>query len=216
MIYLVSYRPLIDFKQGREAVVRHGYPPFVDSSCRREPDLQHDYPSITAICRRKPLAPRLQVGDRVVFVAGKGDYLGFGQPHWRLSAILDVTERFEDHDSAAEWYQAQDLPLPSNCVVDGNEPLPLEVTAAEYTINGKKHRPTSVEEWDDEYLAGARDSGVFLVTKPVFLELQRPPIITERDATDIISGSGMPNARAIAVLDDAAFEKMTKMCRIRL
>jgi len=36
--YLVTYRPLIGKRAGRDAIKEYNLPPHIDGSCRREPD----------------------------------------------------------------------------------------------------------------------------------------------------------------------------------
>ena len=67
-IYLNSFRPLTRTAAGRAAVQGYGIRPFVDGSCRREPDLESDFPSITALCRFRSFAPRLQENEIAVYL----------------------------------------------------------------------------------------------------------------------------------------------------
>lgn len=127
-IYLNSYKPLVSRKSGLDASIAYDIPPFVDASCRREPDFESFHPSISALCRGQLFAPRVNEGDIVVYITTKGNHLRSGERHWRLVAILQVLKRFATHEEAAAWYEAQNLPLPTNCLVPGNPPLPLNVT----------------------------------------------------------------------------------------
>jgi hypothetical protein len=126
--FLATFRPIVHTSSGRTAAVHFALPPFIDRSCRREPDLQSPFPSITATCRAGSFAPRLRVGDRIAYLTAKGRYLGETSAGWRVVAVLHVIERLLSHPDAAAWYRARDLPLPSNCLVDGNPPKPLEQT----------------------------------------------------------------------------------------
>lgn len=168
MRYLCSYKPLIAKHQGRTAISTFRLPPYVDGSCRREPDFESAFPSITALCRFKLFAPHLQEGDTVVYITRKGRY-EIPEDHWRLVAILKILERFENHKDAAGWYASHGFPLPCNCLVQGNAPVPLERTTGD---------KDSLERWDAGYQWRARKCGVFLVCKAKFLELQNPPILT--------------------------------------
>ena len=118
--YLVTYRPLLQTRLGRQAVKEHGLPRFIDGSCRREPDFESAYPSITALCRGSRFAPRLHPGDHVIYITTKGSYLGRRERHWRLTSVLQVLHRFASHEQAASWYRERNLALPSNCMVAGN------------------------------------------------------------------------------------------------
>lgn len=82
--------------------------------------------------------------------------------------MLRVRERFESHQKAADWYRAQRLPIPSNCWVEGNPPIPYERTVQD----------SPEETWDRAYRARARRCPVFLATEPLFRELREPPIVT--------------------------------------
>src|SRR5437870_5562047 len=129
MYYLNSFRPLCHTKAGRLAIERHRLPYFIDASCRREPDFQAAFPSITAICRGRMFAPRLKEGDAVAYLTVKSQYPSEQFQHWRLIALLRVIHRCDSHREAAAWYQERALPLPSNCLVEGNNCLPFELTA---------------------------------------------------------------------------------------
>jgi hypothetical protein len=127
-------------------------------------------------------APRLQVGDSVVYMTVKGSYEAELIRHWRLVAILRVSERFESHKQAAVWYQDSGLPLPSNCMVEGNNPLPYDMTIGLLPPN-KFGEGLATDEilrkWDLGYRVRARKNGAFLACETEFLELNQPPIITE-------------------------------------
>jgi hypothetical protein len=163
--YVVTYHPLCSTPQGRRV---RSDPPFADGSCRREPDLESAHPSITALCRGRNFAPRLRRGDRVAYVtcASRGK--------WRLTALLEIIERCETHEEAAQWYRSRKVPLPSNCMIPENPPLPLERTIG-------KCGCSRVEQWDEEYQQRAREHPVFLISKPVWRELHHPPVITRAD-----------------------------------
>jgi hypothetical protein len=124
-LFLVTYKPLVYTRFGRAASQRHAIPPFVDGSIRREPDLQHPVPAISCLCRADKFAPRLVVGDEVVYLTAKGRYGAEGRRHWRLTAHLRVVRLFDSHADAAGWYRAHGYELPNNCMVAGNEAVPL-------------------------------------------------------------------------------------------
>lgn len=170
--YLSTFWPLCITAAGRRASNQFGHPPFVDASCRREPDFESAFPSITTICHADKFAPRLHEGDRVIFMTRKGRYLDDAHSRWRLVAALEVAHRFDDHRQAAEWYRAKALPLPSNCMVKGSEPLPLDHTA----------QPTkNLCQWDLGYWKRARANGTFLACNKLYLELSAPPPVEEAD-----------------------------------
>jgi hypothetical protein len=169
-IYLNSYRPLVHNRAGRTAVQKYGIPPFVDASCRREPDFEAEFPSITALCRFRHFAPRLHEKDVAVYLTVKRQYSGCSEQHWRLTALLQVIKRFENHERAAEWYRSAGLPLPSNCMVEGNAPVALDRT--------DRFHP-SLDSWDRLYRNKARRCSVFLACRSLFRELNNPPVVTE-------------------------------------
>lgn len=173
-IYLNSYHPLSKNKVGMERALRYKLPPFVDASCRREPDFESNYPSISSLCRGRNFAPRLSVDDIIVYITVKRDYLNYGSPHWRLTAILKVIERLDSHVEAADWYRKRLLPLPSNCMVPGNDPLPASMTA--YKDGGCN----VVLNEDRAYHQRAMDYGRFLVCKALYKALKCPPIISDQ------------------------------------
>jgi hypothetical protein len=215
MIYLASYHPLIETKAGRDAIARYEFLPFVEGSCRREPDLGNAYPSITALGLGPRLAPKLQPEDTVVWITARGEYPELGQGLWRLTAILRVLERFESHEEAAEWYQGRDLPLPSNCMVEGNDPLPLDQTQGYCHLDGKKRRPRYIEEWDEQYAERARQYPVFLVCEALYRELRRPRAITEADARAVFGEKGLPNTLTPPTLTEEQLEGLKQACYIR-
>jgi len=182
--FLATYRPIISTAHGRAAVQTFDLAPFVDSSCRREPDLESPYPAISALCRGKLFAPRLGVGDNVVYLTKKGRYGTVPTRHWRLVAVLRVLRQFETHDAAASWYRAQGLAPPSNCIVDGNPPVPLERTGGPRPRNrfGDPADPVGVvNRWNAAYRRRARDCGVMLATEPVLLDLYTPAVLSDED-----------------------------------
>jgi hypothetical protein len=180
--------------------MRFRLPPFIDGSCRREPDFESAFPSISALCRGANFAPRLQRNDTAVYITTKGRWLGYPEPHWRLVAVLRARERFESHEDAARWYRDQGLPLPSNCWVDGNSPIPYERTVQD----------SPRETWDRGYRVRARRWPIFLATDALFLELWQPPIVTEARMVEIfgripttLTPPAIPNAAVARLLEYA-------------
>jgi len=170
MIYLNAYMPLISTRADQTAIAKYHLLPFVDGSCRREPDFESSYPSITALCRFRLFAPRLHTGDISVYLTKKGQYPGHADSHWRFVAMLEVLHRFSTHRAAADWYLAKNLPLPRNCIVSGNPPLPLDHTV---------HKRRDLLEWDAAYRTRAYICGVFLVCRAEYRELDNPRVVTE-------------------------------------
>lgn len=129
----------------------------MDRSCRREPDLECSFPSITATCRGGLFAPRLQSGDRIAYLTVKRRYLQDQIAGWRLVAVLRVRERLPNHNVAADWYRSRALRLPSNCLVDGNPPMPLDQTnghppkEVHQRVSTAMHPEKAVRLWDAGY-----------------------------------------------------------------
>jgi len=164
-VYVVTYRPLCSTAAGRAV---KSDPPYADGSCRREPDLESPFPSITALCRGRNFAPRLKEDDRVAYVTCARNGI------WRLTALLRVKRYFGTHEQAAAWYRSEGLPLPSNCMVAGNRPLPLNRTIGPSGCN-------ELKEWDRHYQQRAREHSVFLACEPLWRNLHHPPPITRED-----------------------------------
>lgn len=185
MNYLCSYKPIAITAQGRNAVAAYGLAPFISGSCRREPDFESVYPSISAVCRATKLAPRLDVGDKVVYITVKGRYLEYKKRHWRFVSVLEVIKRFENHTKAAEWYRSLGIPLPSNCMIDGNNPIPYEKTSGSLPKELEKKRglipyDELVRLWDDRNKARTENCGIFLACKALHLELHHPTVLTNQ------------------------------------
>lgn len=177
--YLNTYHPMAGTKSGRDACQRDGIEPFVDGSIRREPDLEHPFPSISCLCRAGKFAPRLRVGDTVVYLTVKGRYCGIRIPHWRLTAVLKVERIFATHVDAARWYHSQDLPLPSNCMVPGNPPKALRQSNCKYRPVGCA-KPNQ-QSWDNGYKKRAAANGTFIVCTPRFIDLSlSAPVVESR------------------------------------
>ena len=197
--FLTTFKPLVATASGRRAW-QSGLQPFIDGSCRREPDLESPFPSITALCRFTKFVPRLEIGNRVAYLTGKGKYDGDRERGWRLVAILSVTHRFPNHIDAADWYLKNGCPLPSNCMVRQNAPKDLSLT---HCIVPKKVKERvdltsdperAIRYWDALYKERANACPIFVTTKADFLELENPPQVLERDFLEIFGRvPGMQN-----------------------
>jgi hypothetical protein len=176
---LASFRPLCSTARGREVVREHGLPPYIDGSCRREPDLEHSRPGISALCRASRFAPRLDEGDRVAFITVAGTYDEDRLTCWKLVALLRVTQRFASHAEAAAWYRKEGHPLPSNCMVRGNGPKPMELTLGPRGAKGCSQR--ELKAWDELYSDRAKAHPVFLVCERLWVELDHPVRIERAD-----------------------------------
>ena len=202
MEYLCSYKPLSISRAGLRAAKEYHLPPFIDGSIRREPDFQSSHPSITALCRSGLFAPKLHIDDQVAYITVKGRFGVVEEPHWRLVALLRVVERLDSHQKASQWYLERGLPLPSNCLVAGNPPVGLE----------KTHAPDrSLRQWDLGYQHRARKFGVFLICEADFLDLQNPPVITERDMVKIFRR--VPGTQNPPKVSRAQFGKLEQAAR---
>ena len=209
-LFVVTYRPLACNAYGTEASERHGIPPFVDGSVRREPDLEHDWPSISCLCRKGKFAPRLQVGDHVVYLTHKGRYGDDADArHWRMTAVLRVARRFDTHRAAARWYESEGMALPNNCIVPGNKAFPLHLShmhgrqkgavrsaGCKAKGSGTCGKPRDAgchtsatgcgggihAEWDRIYRKRARQHPQFVVCEPLYRELGwNAPMVHEED-----------------------------------
>lgn len=161
----------------------HHLPPFIDASCRREPDLEAHFPAISALCHTTHFAPRLQRGDQVAYMTCKFRLAPQAACRY-LVAILEIHERFESHAAAAEWYRAHGLPLPSNCLVEGNPPQPYEKTGGLRAADARRFCARSgnrgaVRNWDAAYAARASQCGVLLACRVLHRALHSPPALTE-------------------------------------
>ncbi len=182
-----------------------GIQPFVDGSCRREPDLESSYPSVTALCHGKLFAPKLKEGDQIIYMTVSGRFAPQKDRHWRLVARLAVRNRFATHAEASEWYAAKGSPIPSNCLVPGNEPLPLE-----YTLGSK----LSLRAWERGYQARANAFPTFLVCDPVTISLGTPPVLTRDDLTGIFGRiPGTRNPKRISANEAVALFEVARLAR---
>lgn len=184
--FLATYRPLCRTRQGRVAIAKYGTPPYVDGSCRREPDLEAVFPAITALCRGRMFAPRLHEGDRIAYVTKQGRYGPRLPEHWRLTALLVVECRFENHGQAAEWFTSHGYPVPRNCMVPETTPVPFDHTDGQLNRQlraqlGRLTPEQIIRAWDRGYASRARNWGTILACRVVFRDLHDPPQITRED-----------------------------------
>ncbi|TMI66123.1 MAG: hypothetical protein E6H07_09530 [Bacteroidetes bacterium] len=196
-IRLNSFHPLCETDIGQNAVNKFGYPPFIDASCRREPDFENPFPSITALCRQEKFAPQLYPNDIVVYMTVKGKWLTHFD-HYRIIAILEVIERKDTHLQAKSWYTNKGLTIPSKCMIHDNPPHSFNETGGRYEkqkdiSNFLTYPPDKqkiigdriVSHWDNEYLAKSKKWSCFVISKPIFMNLTDPPILTDQDILNI-------------------------------
>ena len=193
--YINSYAPLVASPAGRIASQELGIPPFVDGSIRREPDLEHEFPSISCLCRAGKFAPRLRPGDGVVYMTKAGRYGETDEDrrnnkvHRRLVAVLQVLEDLPSHADAERWYRSQNLPLPSNCMVHGNPPKPLEESHRLFNASACAGEATTHAEWDRSYRARSMKYRKFVVCKLLWRELGfKARIVLKEDLVAIFGG----------------------------
>ena len=147
----------------------------------------------------------------MVYLTVKGAYGADTFPGWRLVAVLNVEKRFETHDLAAAWYCSKSLALPSNCIVEGNPPKPLELTnghppaeiRARFPIASEPER--AIRLWDAGYRQRVAKWPVFLICNTVLLDLHAPPQIVESDLLAVfgrIPGTLTPPLITRGRLDD--------------
>lgn len=223
-IRLNSFHPLCETDIGQNAIANFNFPPFIDASCRREPDFENPFPSITALCRQEKFAPQLYPNDIVVYMTVKGKWSA-DFDHYRIIAILEVIERKDTHLQAKSWYTSKGLTVPSNCMVADNPPHSYLETAGRYE-NQKdiKHfltYPTEkqtvigdriVKLWDKEYLEKSKKWGTFIITRPVYINLTNPPILTDQDIYNIFKKK--INTRTPKKLTPNEFKELAKFANI--
>lgn len=211
--YLNAYRPLVDNAAGRRACEHYDLQPFIDASIRREPDLENAWPTISAVCRSGKFAPRLHVGDVVVYLTVKGTWGNHPTRHRRLTAVLQVRHRFETHAEAAMWLRARGRPLPSNCLVRGNPPKLLNES---HGVSRKAQCAPRIGcriAQDRIYQARIERHGAFLVCRPWFVGLGWDAPVIEDDA--LIEAFGrVPGLRNPGALPEAKVRRFLRSLRI--
>lgn len=209
-VFIVTYTPLCRTAAGRDAVKTFGLPPFIDGSIRREPDLEHPLPSISCLCRAGKFAPRLRTGDHVLYLTHKGRYGDVVDRHWRLSALLQVKQVFASHEAAANAYSALGHPLPSNCMVPGNGPIPLNQSHRKTSIKGCSR---VLDLWDDEYRKRANRWPIIVQCQPVFRRLdEEAPVV--RDADLVFAFGHVPGTQNPGEFSISGLEKLLHRLRI--
>jgi hypothetical protein len=113
--------------------------------------------------------------------------------------------------------RATELPLPSNCFVDGNPPKPLELTNGDPPKEVKErqeHDPVRlIRLWDATYHQRIRKWPVFLTTRPDFLELNQPPQLTEKQMRSIFGR--VPSTRNPPVISCQQLEDLVRLAKDR-
>ena len=200
--FIVTYRPLAVSVRGRNAAKQFSLPLFIDGSCRREPDFESPHPSISALCRFTKFVPRLSKNDEILYLTVKSSFGQATKSHYRVVAHLRVGQDLPSHTAAAIWYRAIGVPVPSNCMVIGNPPVPYEQTIG---FNGVAWRnyseSTRLRIWDRTYRKRSEKIRKFLVCDPIWLELHQPPKLFDTDLIEILGrvpGTQNPSAFGVS------------------
>lgn len=165
-IYINSYQPICCTKFGRKAIEKY-YPdihPLEDGSIRREPDFKNSNPGISGLCRPNSMKMiKLSKGDIIVYKT-TGSHI--------LTAILEVVEELKDHTAAQKWYQSNNLPVPSNCILEDH--VGVEKSHAKDYLKEVKNLSANKgrieRKWNGGYKIRANDpkSSYFFITKPIY------------------------------------------------
>ena len=177
----------------------------MDGSHRREPYLSRDLATISSICRGPNFAPRLEVGDVVVYLTTKGRYLGDAQRSNRLTAVLEVTEVHASHGAAAEWMAREGLPLPPNCIVEGTDGLPASACT-----------PCSADtrrDAEERYRCRAERYPMYVIRRSLWLELHSPPAVTDAMLTSALGG--VPVVRTPTTWEWEKVQSLLDQARLR-
>jgi hypothetical protein len=212
--FLNTYTPLVATSAGRAASETYGILPFVDGSIRREPDLEHEYPSISCLCRVGKFAPRLRVGDIVGYMTCKGRWGGLPDPHRRLTAVLEVWFVMPSHGAAARWYSDRGLSLPSNCMVPGNVPKPLDQSHRKHRERNRLGDDRLIRRWDAEYRRRASLYPVFVVCRPVFRDLSLGAPVIDEECLRSVFGR-VPGTQNPGVVAGEAFRGLLEMIGVQ-
>lgn len=192
---LVTYEPLCMKAKGRKIVAENPLvKPYFDASFRREPSFECKYPGITSLCRKSKLAPLLQVGDRVVYITKK-DYYGQNVKNWRVVAILEVEYVMQSHQEAANWYKDKGVPLPSNCIIEGNKRLTINETS----VTSEK----KIKKFEGGYQQRVKEIPQYNICRKIKSEFETPKIITEQDMKIIFNK--IPGTQNPKNLDEQQF-----------
>ncbi|MBJ6145601.1 hypothetical protein [Hymenobacter sp. BT559] len=218
--YLNSYRPLIWTQFGQQAAINHNLPRFIDASCRREPDFESQFPSMTAICRGSQGAVRLKEGDYVAYTTVKRNYEPAAALGRYLVGGFKVLKRYTTHEEAANWYRSKALSLPSNCFVDGNNPLNFNLTggfldtksyAKELEELNKEpdaiksfNYAQRINNWDAGYREKVNHNKIFIITEPIKLDFKSPILLTT-PLSERIFKNKFPNTRSLRRIEDDQF-----------
>jgi hypothetical protein len=225
-IKLNSFRPLCWTELGLSAIEKYKLPPFIDASCRREPDFENPFPSISALCRQGQFAPHLQQNDIIAYITVGGDFKPHKQGH-HLIAILQVEEVYGTHQIGQNEYKKANLPIPSNCMVEGNPPFDFDKTAGNFkTKSQQKTFIKRTEEqkldigkrllksWDEHYLEKSKKWECFVKTRPIYVNIHNPTQILNSDF-EYIFGK-IPNTRTPNKISKKQLIELAKLVGINI
>ena len=222
-IRIVTFTPLCYTLIGMQAIKNYNLKPFIDSSCRREPDFENEFPSITALCRTNKLAPQLKEEDIVVYLSKPGKYKCsekyMKRGRYYLVSILEVIKICNSHEEAKRWYAEQNIPLPNNCMVDGNIPNSFSRTGGNFKNqrdmkiflkleNEEKDikEKSRIRAWDSHYQKRARKHPQFVITRPIYKKLESPLEISKNDLVNWFGK--VPNTLSPKIISQYQFEEI--------
>lgn len=165
-IYLNSYYPISHTDFGKQAVSNFGIHPLEDGSIRREPDFGHPLAPISGLCRPGSMKG-FKPGDIVIYKTNSTHL---------LTAVLEISKRFDSHEEAADWLVEKSYELPSNNITA--PPLPISHShALGYMASvGKGARLDAAvhTKWNAEYIFRAINtkSSYFFITNSIYNVVQ--------------------------------------------
>jgi hypothetical protein len=164
-IFLNSYYPIICTSHGKKAVKHYlDLHKLEDGSIRREPDFNSLYPGISGLCRPRSMKDiGLKKGDIVIYKTNTTHY---------LTAILKVIKKLNSHQEAKEWYEKNEIRVPSNCILMPHLPI-AKSHAKDYLKKVGKTKAGDIvleKNWDKGYQKRAfhHTSSYFFVTEPIY------------------------------------------------
>lgn len=200
-IRMVTYEPMVLAKEGQKIVdTNKDIPPFLDASIRTEPSLNVEYPGVSSLCRKSILAPKLEEGDKMIYLTKKGKY-NKNYEHWRLVAIIEVIKVTKTHEEAAEWYKNNNYELPKNCMVDDNPPLSYDKT----TIPKQ-----SICIAESDYKDRKSEYPQFNICKKIYVNLDNPPIIDEARMEEIF-GTKNPGTQSFRTVKEKEYKSLVRL-----
>ena len=161
---LNTYHPISSTVCGRQAIDRFGYHPLEDGSIRREPDFTSSFPGISGLCRPGKLNS-LNIEEGTIFI-----YKTVGT-HF-LTAILEITHCLDNHSEARNWYDKNESPVPTNCILVPH----LKISQShgggwrEDALSTFELRREAERLWDLEYQKRGKhpQSSYYFITKPIY------------------------------------------------